>query len=281
VVLASLAGWTFLAAPAWEHGAHPVMDTSGLAPLPGTEAGAFAEAAAAGAYMRDDAGGRPAVYVVGGKLGASRSLAVAAADIIRDAVPVEQIGRTAFYLGDPANLLRDRPTLDPAKPDTERNALNFWSGVRSLADPVVLRLSAFVPVSFQSSIGGQAVAPGVDVIRGPPPTASVARGPAPRPLSAWTLVALSTAVMALLGAVGSGWAVWALRPSSVAIATMAVPLGLAALGVAGTVVDRLGLRMNGSAGVGTAIAVSLAGWLLAAMGARGGNAARRAASLAR
>ena len=266
VLLAGLALWGLLDVTAWNQGAHPVLDTPELAALPDSEAVAFAQAATAGAYVARYAGGRPPVYVVGGRYGAGRSLAVAAADIVRDAIPVDQIPRTAFYLGDPANLLRGRPTVDPAKPHTEKNALHYWSGVRALRDPVIIRLRAFVPPSFiltRRQVPSRVIAPGVELLRGPLPPGPLPAATPPRPVSGLALAALSLALLLMLGLVGSGWA-WSLLPESLGpAATLAPALGLAALVIAGSLADRLGFRMDGPAGAATAATAAVLGWAAA------------------
>src|SRR2546430_13113413 len=86
----------------WFARAHPVMRIYPLNHYPATQAVAMAEATTAARYVARDGGGRPVVYLVQsiGEGGSALAVTVAAAGIIRDALPPDQILRSAFYVGD-------------------------------------------------------------------------------------------------------------------------------------------------------------------------------------
>jgi hypothetical protein len=264
VVLFGLAIGALAAHVQWYHRGHPVMRLPGFGVYHTTQAAAFAQAATAGTYVERYAHGRPAVYVVEALGGNARPVAVAAAGVIRDAIPPGQISRTGIYLGRVDRLLEGKPTRTPEGVKFNRISLKFWQGVRPLVrGSVVVVLRSFNPgIMSKGPPAGIAIAPGVRVARGPRPTERVPVTPPPQPPSVVFLGLLAGAVILVLGAAGSGWSAALIPAGWMARASLAPALGIVVLALLGLLFDRAGLRLGGAAGAATAVAAAGLGWAL-------------------
>ena len=265
VVAAGVVAGVSVARGEWFDRAHPVMRLPGLSRLPATEARALAEAATAGRYVARDGGGLPVVYIVGAGGQVSRAAAVAAAGIIRDAIPADQIPTTAFYVGDARLFLRGIPVRSDSSGGFNRLSLRFWEGVRPFArSAIAIELLAFNPglTKHQRAEPGRWIARGVWLVRGPEPSGPLEAAPAPRPPSWRSLALLTAGVVVLLGAAGSGWSFALVGAGAGARAALAPAFGVAVIAMAGTAADRAGLRLRGVAGVAVAVAVAGLGWVL-------------------
>src|SRR5207249_4239846 len=105
------------------------------------------------------------------------------------------------------------------------------------------------------------VAPGVAVVRGPIPRGGVPVAPPPGRFPFGLLALLAGGMVATMAAAGSGWAA-ALLSRGVRLA-LSPALGVAALVITGTVADRAGIRLHGSAAVAVAVLPTVAGWVVA------------------
>jgi hypothetical protein len=174
--------------------------------------------------------------------------------------------RTTVYLGDPDLLAEGRPTLRPHVPGFDQISKETWRAVRPLLsdDPTIVVLrsgsrgfgAAVKEHPDWVTIGWMAV------VSGPPPPLEPPVPPERPPASSlgvWW--ASSLAVIALTGA---GWA-GRFGDRSLAVRLALAPAsGLAAIIVAGVLVERLAVRMGGAGGVMTVIVVTLGGAVAAA-----------------
>jgi hypothetical protein len=263
VILTGLAVGAFAAHVQWYHRGHPVMRLPGFGVYQTTQAAAYGEAATAGTYVDLYAPGRPAIFVVAAQGGNARPVGVAAAGVIRDVIPPDQIARTGIYLGKVQPLLEGRPTHSPFSIRFNRISRKFWEGVKPLVPgSVVVVLRAFNPPLLQRGISseGFSIAPGVRIVRGPRPTTQVPVTPPPQPRSVLVLALLSVGVIAVLAAAGSGWAA-ALVPTAWGMRISLAPaFGIAVLAVFGLLLDRAGLRVAGGAGAAVAVVTAALGW---------------------
>jgi hypothetical protein len=264
VVLSGLAIGALAAHVQWYQRGHPVMRLPGFGVYHTTQAAAFAQAATAGTYVDRYAHGRPAVYVVEAQGGNARTVGVAAAGVIRDAIPPEQIPRTGIYLGRVDRLLEGQPTRTPEGVKFNRISLKFWGGVEPLVrGSVVIVLRSFNPgIMSKGPPAGFPVAPGVRVARGPRPTDPVPVTPPPQSPSVLYLGLLAVAVIVVLSAAGSGWAAALVPAGWTARASLAPAFGIAVLATSGLLLDRAGLRLAGGAGAAAAVGTAALGWAL-------------------
>jgi hypothetical protein len=267
VVLAALAGLALLAHGVWFDRAHPVWDIYPLRTYPATQEQATAQARAAGSYLQRYGSGRPVVFVVQpSPTGNSLAVGVAAAGIIRDALPPREILTTAFFLGRVGDLLAGRPTIEPGNPRFDRVAMRFWAGVQEVGPhPVVIELAAFnpSPAAGRTRAPGHQVSPGVLVVRGPQPAVELPPSAVPTRPSTVGLGMLVLGIVAGLAGVGSGWAAALVPGGWLAKASLSPALALVVLSIAGLLADRAGLRLGGSGGVAVLGASAAVGWALA------------------
>jgi len=271
VVLAGLAASATLAHGVWFDRAHPVWDIYPLRTYPATQEQASAQAEAAGSYLERYAPGRPTVFVIEpSPTGNSLAVGVAAAGIIRDALPRQELLTTAFFLGRADDILAGRQTVVPNNPRFDRVASRFWGGVRQLGPhPIVVQLAAFNPSPaarrslHTSGAGAIRVSPGVLVARGPRPAAELpALPPAPRPSTAG-LAILVLGILAGLAVAGSGWTAALVPGGWLTRASLSPALGVVVLSMAGLLADRAGLRLGSGGGVVVLVGASVLGWALA------------------
>jgi hypothetical protein len=234
---------------------------------PWSEGRRLAELHAAAAYLAG-AGG-PTVIVVDkrGTSGSSGEFGtIPALRRIRAELPPTQALHTTVYLGDPDLLLEGRPSLRPDAPGFDSISRDTWRAVRPLLrqDPVVVILRSH----FDGFGEAVALHPGwssngwMAVVHGPPAPAQLPRAPA-RP-SPGALLAWWASSLAVLSLVGGGWA-GRFGSGSLSLRMCLAPaVGVAALVVAGLVVERLGIRMGGPGGVIVVLVVTLVGAAAAA-----------------
>lgn len=224
---------------------------------------------AAVAYLTSSAPGRKAVVAIdrpedpGSDFGVIPSFRR-----IRAFAPGAEAPDVATYLGDPANLLAGRVTHRPDVPGYDAAADVYWASLRPWLTPdtVVLVLAPFYDRyhALLKVHPGAEIAPGVMLLRGPPPAPGFAPPPplrAPSPSDLYRWIALSFAV---LGLAGLGWAVALLRTGWADRVAFAPALGLAALVIAAFVLGYARVLVSGPAGRTMFWAVAAAGWLAAA-----------------
>jgi hypothetical protein len=235
---------------------------------PWSEDRALAEFHALGRYLTE--AGRPAIVVVdekpktdGNREGEFGTVPVMRR--IRAELPADLALRTTVYLGDPDLLAGGRPTLRPEVEGFDEVSRETWRAARSLLpdEPTV--------VILRSHLNGfaQAVKAHPDwrtngwmaVLSGPPPPTDPPVVPA-RPPAA-SLVAWWASSLAVIALAGAGWAGRFGGGSFALRMALAPATGLAALTVAGLLVERLGVRTGGAGGVITVIVVAVAGALAA------------------
>jgi hypothetical protein len=282
VVLAGLAASALLAHGVWFDRAHPVWDVYPLRTYPATQEQAYAQAEAAGSYVKRFGDGRPVVYVIQpSPTGNSLAIGVAAAGIIRDALPPEELPTTAFFLGRVEDLLAGRQTIQARNPRFDRVASRFWQGVGAVGpDPIVIQLGAFnpSPAARRAAASARIVSPGVHVFRGPRPPAEIPAVPPPTRPSTLSLAFLTVGIVAGLAAAGAGWAAALLPGGWLLRASLAPALGLVVLSIAGLLADRGGLRLGGGGGVAVLAGSTLLGWALALGRRKHGSTAATAAA---
>jgi hypothetical protein len=223
---------------------------------------------AVAAYLAD--AGRPAVIVVNavprralephGGFGTVRVLRR-----VRAELPPRLALRTIVYLGDPDRLAAGRPTLRPDVPGYDEISRATWREVRLLLsqDPTI------VVVRSHFNGFGAAVREHPEwmttslmaVVSGPHP--SSARLVSPERPSASSLAAWWVMSFLVIASAGAGWAARFGGGSLALRMALAPATGLAAVIVAGLLVERLGVRMGGPGGVLTVIIVTFGGAIAA------------------
>jgi hypothetical protein len=219
------------------------------------------------AYLQTSAPGRQAVFVVreSGLKGADFGM-IPAFRRIRAFAPGAEALRIATYLGYPDELLAGRATRDPSLPGFDPIALQYWHSLQVWlnADPVVLVLAPYHDHyrTLLSAHPDAEIAPGVMVLRGPPPATGFAPPAALSPPGAGRLIGWTAAAFALLVVAGIGWA-WALLrlPWDDRVA-LAPAIGMAALVLAAFVLGMRGVSLSGASGRWIAVGVSAAGWVV-------------------
>lgn len=181
---------------------------------------------------------------------------------VRALAPDRLLLRIVAYVGDERALAVGRPT--------RRDGLfgdvvdRTWPSVRAALDedPVVLAVRSWVGPDAWARLAraSTVVAEEVAVVRGPLPVGEIAPAPIPsmQPLKAFGRVAL---VLALLAAIGSGWARLAAFEGGIDAVGLAPIVGLAIVVLAGVAVALAGADPGGPAGVGVVAIGAIAGWL--------------------
>lgn len=224
------------------------------------------QAGAAGRWLSEAGNRRPVIFVVNPPTGRPAQATTVAFGVIRSALPSDQIALAHVYVGHPDDLAAGRPSAEGDRSWRKTSARHFEI-VRPLLDrdPVVLLLAAFNPsLPPDDRPGGEVLAPGVAVLRGPP-VAGVERLPAPpAPPSVGDLVARTAAVLALLTIVGLGWSFGLVPGGALTRLGLTPALGLSVVVVAGTLAGRLSLDAPG-ARPWIAAAAAVLGWALPAL----------------
>jgi hypothetical protein len=233
------------------------------------ETGKVRDAATARAYLdRARVPERaPVVFVIDDRGPNPVSWVPEMAYMIRSVLPTERILHSYVYVGDPENYLAGKPTLRSTPPQYNGNLPRYWPTIQRILPrhPVALLLRSYNAAysTFVAAHPGSEVAPDVAVIMGPTLPALIEPPPfptGPRGIVRGGLLAVGTVLILTL--IGAGWAVAALprtlRPFEILALSPAV--GMAALVMAGMVVDAAGFRLGGPGGV-------VAPFLAAAVGA--------------
>lgn len=242
----------------------------------GSEAASIAErmaqARTAGRYLDGiSRSGRPVIFLTQGN---PRLLDRA----VRSAVPPDLIPDTWVFVGRPDDLAAREPVDDPDRPQLSLLAQKWWAAAWPNPsqvfdrDPIVIRIGpAGSTPSIGTETGGVELAPGVEVLAGPPRPPSFAP-PAPFRVG-WTELLLASALaLAVLAAVGGGWVRSVLDVSGMAAFGLAPAFGVAAIVLVGTAASRLGLPLGDGGGWLVVLATAASGWIVLAVG---GTVSRR------
>jgi hypothetical protein len=227
----------------------------------------MAQARTAGRYLDGiSRSGRPVIFLTQGN---PRLLDRA----VRSAVPPDLIPDTWVFVGRPDDLVARGPVDDPDRPRLSALAQKWWAAAWPNPshvfgrDPIVIRIGP----AGGTDAGGVELAPGVEVLAGPPRPPSFAP-PAPF-LVGWTeLLVASALALAVLAAMGGGWVRSVLDVSGMAAFGLAPAFGVAAIVLVGTAASRLGLPLGSGGGWLIVVATAASGWIVFALG---GTASRR------
>jgi hypothetical protein len=190
----------------------------------------------------------------------------------RAALPPDRLASLYLYVGTPQDYLAHRAI------DTDVSRSYFRAiGPLYAQNPVAVELASFDPQGFAGWAAQHpetVVAPHIAVLGGPVhPMALASDAPPVDPIPWWRLGLLAIGATTALALVGLGWTLWAfrrwLRPVELLGAAPAV--GVAALVVVGSIVDRFGLRLDGAVGAAVPVVAGLLGWAGWAMAARHRN----------
>lgn len=202
---------------------------------------------------------------------------VAALRRFRAALPADLIDETTVYLGDPDVLLAGRPSFRRDLPMYDAWSREAWRAVAPLLDddPTVLVVRPYHDGARALAIEhpGWVVNPWLLVARGS--LSDVAADPVPRAAPGWeALLRWTASILALIGVVGSGWAMWFAKDDRLAGLALAPAVGLALLVVAGIVLEGgFDVRAAGPGGRWVAAGLVLTGWFMVL--ARGRRSSRR------
>ena len=192
--------------------------------------------------------GTPLVFVVDTSEGNIGFFVTRAMNVIRDAVPPDRIRDVRVYVGSPDYYLRGLPTPSGAAERRTISALYMNDIRRAGGRPLAFVLAPANTEYFAvAKLDGDLVGPDVVALRPHPSlgSAPIATAPPPEaaPSSGWRLALFSAAALLVLFAIGFGWASAAVGgPAAVAIAPGA---GMAAVILAGLILDRLGAPIGG------------------------------------
>jgi MFS family permease len=182
---------------------------------------------------------------------------------VRAGVPPSLVEDTWVYVGTAEDLDARAPVDDPARRSLSRVSRRWWRSAWPHPadvfdrDPIVIALARPVGPVPETPTD---LAPGVSVIRGPAPPAL---DPVPRFRFEWADILVATALcLVVLAAVGLGWALALLEVTASSAVALAPASGAAALILGGLAADRLGISLDGPAGVGVTSVMALAGWAL-------------------
>ncbi len=225
----------------------------------------------AGAYLEAVGNSGPAVFVINPF--SARTNPKLTFHSIRSAMPGDQIRNVHLYLGKPALLLAGQPTVREGKDGYNRVSLRLWRQVEPVLsrEPIMLFLPGYNRGLGPASHPDDADLPeGIAILQGPPAPEELSVPAVERPRLA-ALMWWAALLLAVLAVAGSGWSAallpgrWTLR------AALAPALGMAALVIGGVLADRVGLRLVGSQGAVTALAVTALGWAALVVRRRAGR----------
>ena len=235
----------------------PVSSFAGAASI----AERMAQARTAGRYLDGlPPSGRPVIVLTQGN---PRLLDRA----VRSAVPPDLIPDSWVFVGTLDDLAARGPVEDPDRPRLSALAQKWWAAAWPNPsqvfgrDPIVIRISA----AGGSAAGGVELAPGVEVLVGPPRPPSFAP-PAPFRVGWTELLVASALALVVLTAVGGGWVRSVLDVSGLAAFGLAPAIGVAAIVLVGTAASRLGLPLGSGGGWLIVLASAASGWILFALG---------------
>jgi hypothetical protein len=210
------------------------------------------QARAAAAYLDDVRwGDRPVVFLTPAE---PRLLDRA----VKSAVPPARVVDTWVFVGGPDDLaLVDRTPAELSDEATSWLA-DAWPPRPADVldrDPIVIRIGG------TSRPDGVELASGVTVVAGPATDAAY-RPPPPYAFGWVELLTATFAALAVLVAIGWGWARAMLDVSPAGAFGLAPALGLATLALSGTFAARLGMPLLGAGAIGVVIGTAVSGWAL-------------------
>jgi hypothetical protein len=216
-----------------------------------------------GRYLTD--ADRPAIVVVDERRAEGDFGTVPVMRRIRAELPAQLALDTKVYLGDPELLSEGKPTLRPEVVGFDEVSQETWRAVSPLRsqDPTVVILRSH-QAGFARALDAHPewrTNGWMAVVSGPPPPAG--RPVAPERPSAPLLAMWWASSLAVIALAGAGWAVRFGDGSLALRLALAPAAGLAALVVAGLLVERLGVRTGGAGGVVMVIVVAAAGAIAA------------------
>ncbi|MCD6020635.1 MAG: hypothetical protein K0R20_345 [Actinomycetia bacterium] len=252
---------------AWTSGS-PVSSFGGSAAASIAER--MAQARTAGRYLDGiPRSGRPVIFLTQGN---PRLLDRA----VRSAVPPDMIPDTWVFVGRADDLAARGPVDDPERARLSALAQKWWTAAWPNAslvfarDPIVIRIGPAGPTP-PGGADGVELAPGVEVLVGPPPPPSF-EPPAPFRVGWMELLLASGLALVVLTAVGGGWVRSVLDVSGLAAFGLAPAFGVAAIVLVGTAASRLGLSLGSGGGWLIVLATAASGWIVLALG---GTVSRR------
>jgi hypothetical protein len=260
---------------AWWYGP---ADTSG--PEQWFDQAAFDQARSIDAYIDGLPGDRPVVVGVG-PLGSSGPISISLKErTVRAGLAPEHQERVFVVPGEPQDLLAGRFSLVPNAEFNSHNRVFFEEGATALRGgaPIVIP-QALGPQEFQRAVAkehARVIAPGVALLRGPAPAASLGEPPPLQVMPGTARGVLeAVALVVLLGLAGLGWTVWFLGAGArpVVVLSLAPTVGAAMLILGALVTVKLGLHPAEAPGVATALVVAVAGGAFAVAGRRGSGRA--------
>ena len=244
---------------------------------PALAAEELAVVSAAGRAVASSSPGTPLVFVVDTTEPAAAYHVTRAGNVIRMGLPASRIDDVWLAVGAPADIVAGRPTRTGDREHDVASAFYLEEARGMLDGATVVVLERFNVQGYEQALAlGEEVAPGVTVIAGQ--GAPAARAAPPEGVGSWALVAWSAATVLLLGALGAGWARWALPgcgPSAVLGAAPSVGIAVAILGA--FLADRFDLHPGATGSLVVVVVLGVAGYAAAA-GSRGrGHQGRLAA----
>jgi hypothetical protein len=180
----------------------------------------------------------------------------------RASVPPDRLASLYLYVGTPEGYLAKRPVDNPVSRSYFQRMQATYA-----QDPVAFVLSSFSGTTFDAWVGQHPttrVAPRLAVLHGPVASVPlVSEAPSTDPIPWWHLGFLAVGALAALFLVGGGWVLvsfsrW-FRP--IELMAAAPTLGIAAIVVLGSILDRFGLRLTGVVGASVPVVAGLAGWV--------------------
>jgi hypothetical protein len=205
----------------------------------------------------------PLVFLVDNRSPTLSFLTARAGNVLRAAVPPGRVRHVYLYVGSPRNYLAGRPTLyGPQALAHDTFSREYLRELRAAGGhPVAFVLRPFNPSGFAGSQRhdtGVKVAPGV-VVLGSPPAHPVPFAGVISPTPSWRYVAAGVELLALLCAIGLGWAL-AWTSGVLDGLAVAAGAGVTVLVLAGLALDRAGALIVGGAPRYLAAALAVLGY---------------------
>lgn len=179
----------------------------------------------------------------------------------RAALPPDRLASLYLYVGTPEDYLAHR-AIDT---DVSRSLFRTIEPLYA-QHPIAILLASYDPQAFDAWVAAHpetVVAPRIAVLDQPvSPMALRSDAPPVDPIPWWRLGFMAVGAVLALALIGMGWTLWGfrrwLRPAELLGAAPAV--GVAALVVLGSLVDRSGLLLHGAVGAAVPIAAGMLGW---------------------
>ncbi len=227
------------------------------------------QAASAAAYLDRTrvSPDRPVVFVIEPTGGDEWSFAWVFAQTVRGMMQPERLEHVYLFVGDPRDYLARRAASSGSGSTASLSQFYFARMARTYDEhPVALVLSSANP-GFGEWVGrheASVAAPGVAVVRGPPPGGPERQAPAPvGAVGSMELVGLAGAAVVVLVVAGSGWT-GVLLGHGVGPrerAALAPAVGAAVLVLGGAVLNRVGIPLSGPGSVAIVLVVGMVGWV--------------------